>query len=118
MQQVEFDSAFIFKYSQRKGTIAERKFPDNVLERTKTERIVRLNALQKEITLKKNRSHIGEVQEVLVESESESDSPGTYFGRNDGNTSVIFPGGPFAPGGLIKVRITDASPNNLKGEIA
>jgi len=118
IQQVEFDSAFIFKYSQRRGTIAERKYPDNVLEKKKTERIVRLNNLQKAISLKKNRAHIGQIQQVLVEGESESDHPEAWFGRTDGNKAVIFPAGRFSSGDLINIRITGASPSNLKGELA
>ncbi len=63
VREVEFDSAFIFKYSERPKTIAARKYPDDVPEEVKTERIVRLNEIQKEISLKKNRAHIGEVHE-------------------------------------------------------
>ena len=118
MKQVEFDSAFIFKYSERKGTIAQRKQPDDVPDEKKTERTVRLNALQKEISLKKNQAHIGEIQEVLVEGKSEAGSPEAYFGRTDGHKTVIFPSGDSVAGDLIKVRITEASPNNLKGELA
>ena len=117
MEQVEFDSAFIFKYSQRKGTIAARKYPDNVPEAKKTERIVRLNAIQKDISLKKNHAHIGRVQEVLVESESTAGTPGSHFGRTDGNKTVVLAPGGYSAGDLVQVRITGASPNDLKGEI-
>ena len=54
-QKVQFDSAFTFKYSERQGTIASKKYPDDVPEAVKTERIMRLNEIQKEITLKKTR---------------------------------------------------------------
>ena len=67
MRDVEFDSAFIFKYSQRKGTIAARKYPDNVPESVKTERIVHLNEIQKAMSLKKNRAHIGAEYAILIE---------------------------------------------------
>ena len=73
MKEVEFDSAFIFKYSERKGTIASKKYPDDVSDEEKTRRIMRLNDLQKKITLKKNLAHIGEIQEVLIEEDSEYD---------------------------------------------
>ncbi|MEJ2635279.1 MAG: tRNA (N6-isopentenyl adenosine(37)-C2)-methylthiotransferase MiaB, partial [Calditrichia bacterium] len=59
MREVAYDSAFIFKYSERKGTIAARRYPDDVPEEKKTERIVLLNEIQKEIPLRKNRAHIG-----------------------------------------------------------
>ena len=60
--KVGFDSAFTFKYSERQGTIASKKYPDDVPETIKTERIMRLNEIQKEITYQKNHAHIGEIQ--------------------------------------------------------
>lgn len=117
MQEVEFDSAFIFKYSERPGTIAARKYPDDVPEEKKTERIVRLNELQKEISLKKNRAHIGEVHRVLIEQESTRKSPHDFQGRNDGNKIVIFPAGDYRKGDFVEVKITDATAHVLKGEV-
>src|SRR3989338_6145792 len=101
MRTVKFDSAFIFKYSERKHTIAQRKLTDDVPEKAKTERIVRLNELQKAITFKKNKAHIGETHEVLVENQSTGKAKGTYFGRTDGHKTVIFPAGDFTPGDFI-----------------
>ncbi|MBN1870487.1 MAG: tRNA (N6-isopentenyl adenosine(37)-C2)-methylthiotransferase MiaB [Candidatus Omnitrophica bacterium] len=118
MEKVGFDAAFIFKYSQRKGTIAARKYPDDVPGEKKTERIVRLNQLQKEISRRKNRALIGSVQEVLIESASTTGSPGSYYGRSDGNKTVIVAPGDYAVGDLIQATVTDASPNDLKAEIA
>ncbi|RMG61996.1 MAG: tRNA (N6-isopentenyl adenosine(37)-C2)-methylthiotransferase MiaB, partial [Calditrichaeota bacterium] len=69
VERVEFDSAFIFKYSERPRTIAARKFKDDVPEAVKTERIVYLNELQKQISYRKNCAHVGQVQEVLIEQE-------------------------------------------------
>jgi tRNA-2-methylthio-N6-dimethylallyladenosine synthase len=117
MKQVEFDSAFIFKYSQRKGTIAEREYPDDVTEEKKTERIVRLNALQKDISYKKNQAHIGKIEEVLVESKSTTGDPGIHFGRTEGHKTVTLAPGNYSIGDLICVKITSASPNALKGEM-
>jgi len=117
MKEVEFDSAFIFKYSERKGTIAARKYPDDVTEEKKTERIVRLNELQKEISLKKNRAHIGQIHEVLIEEESTKKSPDDFQGRNDGNKLVIIPSGPYKKGDFINVEITDATAHVLKGRV-
>jgi len=115
MREVEFDSAFIFKYSERKGTIAEKKFPDDVAEAIKTERIVRLNEIQKAISLKKNRTHIGETHSVLIEEESTERSKHDFQGRTDGNKVVIFPAGKYKKNDFINVRITDATVNVLKG---
>ena len=117
MKEVEFDSAFIFKYSERPGTIAARKHPDDVPEEKKTERIVRLNELQKEISLKKNRAHIGEVHRVLIEQESTRKSPHDFQGRNDGNKIVIFPAGDYHKGDFVEVEITDATAHVLKGRV-
>ncbi|HBO96527.1 MAG TPA: tRNA (N6-isopentenyl adenosine(37)-C2)-methylthiotransferase MiaB [Candidatus Omnitrophica bacterium] len=115
MERVGFDSAFTFKYSQRKGTIAERKFKDDVPEAVKTERIVRLNELQKEISLKKNRAHIGKTFEILLENKGSKRSPEVLYGRADGNQLVTLDGGGWALGESVKVRVIDASPNVLKG---
>lgn len=118
MRTVEFDSAFIFKYSERKGTIAARKYPDDVSEEKKTERIVRLNALQKEMSLKKNQAHIGQVHEVLIESMTTKKSETDVQGRNDGNKLVILPGGDYGVGDFVKATIVDATAHVLKGEKA
>ena len=117
MEEVEFDSAFIFKYSPRKGTVAQKRYPDDINETVKTERIVRLNDIQKNISLKRNRRHIGEIQPVLIEELSSRKSDGDIQGRSDGNKIVIFPaGGRLALGDFVRVRITDATPHVLKGE--
>lgn len=117
MKEVEFDSAFMFKYSERKGTIASRKHPDDVPDAIKTERIVKLNELQKEITYKKNLAHIGQTVKVMVEAPNSEKSDAQLTSRTDGNKIVILPEGPFKPGDVIKARITGATPHLLKGEI-
>jgi tRNA-2-methylthio-N6-dimethylallyladenosine synthase len=115
MRQVEFDSAFIFKYSERKGTIAAKRYPDDVPEEKKKVRIVRLNELQKKTSLKKNKFHIGQVQEVLIEEEATRKSSDDFQGRNDGNKIVILPKGNYKKGDFVQVKITDATPHVLKG---
>lgn len=115
LRKVEFDSAFIFKYSERKGTIAYKKFPDDVPDEKKTERIMRLNDLQKEITLKRNLAHVNQIQEILIEDEA-THSPDCFHGRSDGNKSVIIPKGNYKPGDLINVKIIHATPHILRGE--
>ncbi len=117
MEKVEFDSAFIFKYSERKGTAAERKFPDDVSEEKKTERIVRINELQKKISLKRNSRHIGTTQNVLIEQESTERSKDDFQGRTDGNNLVIIPAGPYKTGEIVDVKITAATVNVLRGEV-
>ncbi len=115
MTQVKFDSAFMFKYSQRKQTSAYRKHADDVPPEKKTERIVRLNDLQKDISIKKNTQLIGKKLPVLIESPSKN-NPMTYMGRSEGNKTVILPQGPFNPGDLIDVEIHDVTANTLYGE--
>jgi len=113
--KVQFDSAFTFKYSERQGTIAFKKYPDDVPEAIKTERIMLLNKIQKEITYQKNRSHIGETQTVLLQPIPEAKNTDQMPGRTDGNKLVLLPQGPYKGGELLKVRITDATPHALKG---
>jgi tRNA-2-methylthio-N6-dimethylallyladenosine synthase len=118
MKEVEFDSAFIFKYSERPNTIASRKYPDDVPEEKKTERIVRLNELQKEISLRKNQAHIGQIHEVLLEKKGTKKSDSQWQSRNEGNKIVILPDHPeFHVGAFVNVRITDATAHVLFGEV-
>lgn len=117
VEQVEFDSAFIFKYSERKGTIAQRKYPDDVPEEVKTERIMRLNEIQKSISLKKNRAHIGEIHRILIESDGTKRSDADVQGRTDGNKLVILPKDGLKVGMFVDALITDASSNVLKGTV-
>ncbi len=116
MRQVEFDSAFMFKYSQRENTIASRKYPDDVSDEKKTERIVRLNKLQKEISLKRNQAEIGGTYEVLVEGPSKRGSD-MWMGRTDGNKIVVFEKGNFNAGNLIDVKIQRSTANTLFGQV-
>jgi tRNA-2-methylthio-N6-dimethylallyladenosine synthase len=115
METVEFDAAFIFKYSERKGTIASRKLPDDVSEAAKTERIVRLNELQKGISVRKNNAHVGETHQVLVEELTSKKSDHQIQGRNDGNKIVIFEKTDAVVGQMVDVKITDATANVLRG---
>ncbi len=116
MKKVEFDSAFIFKYSERKGTAASRQYPDSVPEEEKTRRIMDLNDLQKAITLKKNQQHIGEVQEVLIEEKDAQHVGYEFKGRTDGNKLVIFSGTEYEHREIVRVKITAATPHALRGE--
>ena len=117
VREVGFDSAFIFKYSPRKGTVAARRFVDDVSDADKSARTVRLNALQKEISLQKNRAHIGETHQVLIEELHTRKSTTDAQGRTDGNTLVILPKENLSVGQLVSAKITGASANVLKGQI-
>jgi tRNA-2-methylthio-N6-dimethylallyladenosine synthase len=117
MQQVEFDSAFIFKYSERLNTIAQRRIPDDVPEAVKSSRVVRLNEVQKAISLRRNRAWVGRTLEVLLEGPSRK-SPDDLLGRDDGNHGVVLPRGALRPGDLVPVRIREASAHTLLGTAA
>lgn len=117
MRAAAFDSAFIFKYSPRPQTKAARELRDDVPEEEKTVRIVRLNVLQAEISLRKNQAAVGGVQEVLIE-EADAAQGGTAWGRNDANKVVTLPKGDLRPGRFVRARIVRATPHQLKGEPA
>lgn len=113
VKTVRFDSAFMFKYSERRQTIAARKFPDDVSEEDKTSRITRLVNLQKKIALQRNQEHLGQIFEVLVEGTGKKD--GQLLGRNDGNKIVVFPAEGAAVGDLVNVKIDEVTSNTLIG---
>jgi tRNA-2-methylthio-N6-dimethylallyladenosine synthase len=118
VQKVEYHSAYIFKYSARKNTIAARKFADDVPDAVKAERVARLVELQRGISLKKNRALIGQVVEVLVEGDGKRTDQ--WRGRTDANLITVFPktGDGIKPGSLIPVRITDATVTTLYAQPA
>lgn len=90
MREVGFDSAFMFKYSERPGTFAAKRLPDNVPEDVKIDRLNRMIALQNELSLHNNRQCIGETYEVLVEGYSKR-SKNDMMGRTEHNKVVVFP---------------------------
>ena len=114
LERVRFDSAFIFKYSERRNTIAQRKFTDDVAESAKTARVVHLNELQKTIAHDRNRRYIGRVLPVLLEGPSRK-SGTDLLGRDDGNHCVVLPGQGLAPGTTVPVRIEAATAHTLLG---
>jgi tRNA-2-methylthio-N6-dimethylallyladenosine synthase len=114
MEDVRFDAAFIFKYSQRKGTYAERKLPDDVAPEEKTRRIVELVGLQKRITGEINQSLVGTVQAVLVEEPHEKD-PTKLVGRTDNFKTTIIPAAGACVGDIVSVCVEDARGATLYG---
>lgn len=114
MREAAFDSAFMFKYSERPGTLASREMKDNVPEEVKIDRLNRMIALQNELSLESNRRDIGKEFEVLVEGPSKRNAK-EYCGRTSQNKFVVFPRGNVKAGDFIRVRITDASSATLHG---
>jgi tRNA-2-methylthio-N6-dimethylallyladenosine synthase len=115
MKEVGFDSAFMFKYSERPGTFASKNMPDNVPETEKVRRLEEIIALQLELSLMRNQEDIGKTVEALVEGFSKR-SREQLFGRTSQNKVVIFDKGTYRVGDLVKVRIKDASAATLFGE--
>ena len=117
MREVGFDSAFMFKYSERPGTLAARTMPDNVPEDVKIDRLNRMIALQNELSAESNRRDIGKVFDVLVEGVSKR-SKEQMVGRNQQNKTCVFPRGSFKIGDMARVRVTGSSSATLICEIA
>ncbi len=116
MKEVDYDFAFMFKYSERPRTLAERKFEDDVKEEDKARRLEEVIAVQQVSSLKRNKNHVGKTFEVLVEGLSKR-SEEHMFGRTTQNAVVIFEKGDHKPGDYVNVKITECSSATLQGEI-
>ena len=114
MREVGFDSAFMFKYSERPGTFASKNLPDNIPEEVKIDRLNRMIALQNELSAESNRRDIGKTFEVLVEGTSKR-SRDQLFGRTSQNKVIVFPRGNHHIGELVNVRVESASSATLIG---
>lgn len=117
MREVGFDSSFMFKYSERPGTLAARTMPDNVPEDVKIDRLNRMIALQNELSLESNRRDVGKEFDVLVESVSKR-SKEQFVGRNSQNKAVVLPRGDYRVGDTVRVRVVSASSATLIAELA
>ena len=116
MRKVGFDSAFMFKYSERPGTHAQKHLPDNISEEEKVRRLNEIIALQTQLSLESNLREIGKTVEVLVEGYSKRSNKDMY-GRTSQYKTVVFPRENRHIGELVKVEITEASAATLKGKI-
>ena len=116
VRRARYHSMYSFKYSPRPNTLAIKRLADDVTEAEKTTRIMTLQALQKEIQGQWFEAAVGTIEEVLVDSVSRR--RGTEVsGRTSGNTVVNFAGPASLVGALATVRITEAAPNSLRGEL-
>ncbi|MCQ2328507.1 MAG: tRNA (N6-isopentenyl adenosine(37)-C2)-methylthiotransferase MiaB [Paludibacteraceae bacterium] len=116
MREVGFDTAFMFKYSERPGTRASRVYPDNVPEEEKVRRLNEIIALQNELSLQSNLKEIGKTVEVLVEGYSKR-SHDDMYGRTGTYKTVVFPREGRHIGEFVHVHIEEASAATLKGKI-
>ena len=115
MRQVEYDFGYMFKYSERPNTLAERKFEDDVPEEIKTKRLRDIIDLQQEHSLRRNRRFIGGVHRVLIEGTSKR-SEEQLFGRTSQNTVAVFPKEDYKPGQFVDVLIEDCTSATLLGK--
>ena len=116
MRECAYDSAFMFKYSERPGTYASKHLPDDIPEETKVRRLNELIALQNELSAESNRRCIGQEVEVLIEGVSKR-SREELFGRTGQNKVVIIPRGEHRIGQTVKARILESSSATLRGEV-
>jgi len=116
MREVGFDAAFMFKYSERPGTLASKIMPDNVPEDVKIDRLNRMIEVQNELSSVANRNQIGTEADVLVEGVSKR-SKNDMVGRTSQNRSVVFARGTAKVGDVVRVRITGASSATLLAEL-
>ena len=114
-EEVCFDMAFIFKYSERAGTKAE-EMGDDIPAEVKDQRNKILLEILGESSLRRNQSIVGTVQPVLVEGPARK-GEGMFMGRNPGNRKVIFPATERLVGQIVPVRVTDATVSILRGEL-
>ena len=117
MREVGYDSAFMFKYSERPGTYASKHLPDDVPEEEKIRRLNELIALQTEISAQQNKKDEGKEFDVLVEGFSKR-SREQLCGRTEQNKMVVFPKEGHHIGETVRVRITSSTSATLLGEIA
>ena len=116
MRTVGFDSSFMFKYSERPGTLAARTMPDNIPEEVKIERLNRMIALQNKLSAASNRRDIGREYEVLVEGVAKR-SREQMVGRTSQNKTAVFPRGDAKVGQLRRVKVLDTTSATLICEL-
>ncbi len=116
MNKVKFDSAFMFKYSNRPGTMADKKLADDISEEVKTARLNEIIDLQNLHSKQSNEADINKMFDVIVEGRSKK-SENDYFGRNSQNKAIIFPKINASVGDIVKIKVLKATSASLIGEI-
>jgi len=116
MREVRYEMAFMFKYSERPRTLAERKFEDDVPEEEKGRRLTEIIQLQQEHSKERTAAQCGRIYRVLVEGPSKKNAE-EFQGRNTYNAMIVFPKGDVEPGQYRYVRTTDHTSITLRGEL-
>ena len=115
MDYVKYDFGFMFNYSERPNTLAQRKLKDDIPNDVKKRRLKEIINLQMKHSLFRNKQHIGKIHKVLIEGTSKK-SNSELFGRNTQNTVVVFPKENYSPGQYVNVEVTDCTSATLKGK--
>ena len=116
MEEVKYDFGFMFKYSERPGTLASRKLNDNIDEKTKQNRLSEIINLQQKHSLENLSKYVGTTTEVLIEKESKKSSD-HWAGRNEQNIMVVFPKKNLKPGELVEIFIESNTATTLIGKV-
>ena len=116
MEAVRYDSAFMFQYSERPGTLAARHYPDDVPPEVKTARLEEIIALQNGYSLESNRKCVGRTYEVLIEGASKR-SDSELMGRTTHNKTCVFPAAGHRPGEYVNVRVLSCTSATLRCEV-
>ncbi len=116
MEEVGYEFAYMFKYSERPGTFAQRHMPDDIGEPVKTARLNEIIALQNELSARSNARDVGREFEILVEGVSKR-SDRQLFGRTSQNKVVVFDRADCRAGDYVRVRVVGASSATLQGEL-
>ncbi|MFL0094028.1 tRNA (N6-isopentenyl adenosine(37)-C2)-methylthiotransferase MiaB [Tenacibaculum maritimum] len=114
MRHVKYDFGFMFAYSERPGTLAAKKMPDDVPNAVKKRRLQEIIDLQQEHSLYRTNQHLGKIEEVLIEGESKK-STTHWKGRNTQNTVIVFPKEHYKVGDFVNVKIEDCTSATLIG---
>ena len=115
MDYVKYDFGYMFKYSKRPNTLAQRKYEDDVDEKVKSRRLTEIINLQQKHSLQNNKKNIGKIKEVLVEGYSKKSNE-QLFGRTTQNTVVVFPKENIKIGDFIKIKINSCTSATLIGK--
>lgn len=116
MREVGYEYAYMFKYSEREGTLASKRYPDDIPDEEKTRRLEEVIALQGELSMESNKRDIGKTFSILVEGASKR-SDDQLYGRNSQNKVIIFPKGNQKVGDYVDVVVKDCTPATLLGEL-
>jgi len=115
MEHCKYDFGFMFAYSERPGTLAARKLPDDIPAEVKNRRLTEIINLQQKLGLERTQRFLGQTVEVLIEKDSKR-SDKHWSGRNSQNTVVVFPKENYKPGDFVMVKINDCTAATLIGE--